>query len=124
MDSEFTSPLLTRTAIKSASGATPRYSGLPLPLPAATPAHAVPLRHMDELVAGLLLVDQARLRAHDAGRDRHQHADPCRDDEPAAAEQGRPREREEQGCGEHGAPRPDRRDQDEGGQKGPEQAAG
>ena len=55
------------------------------------------LGHVDELVARLLLVDQARLRAHGAGRDGEQRADRRGDDEPAAAEQQRAGQRDHDG---------------------------
>ena len=83
------------------------------------PPHAVQLGDLDELVARLVLVDQARLRAHRAGRDREQRADARRDEEPAPAEQRRAGESDEQRRREQRPLRADRRDQDERGRNVP-----
>ena len=76
-------------------------------------AHAVLLGDVDELVAGLVLVDEARLGSDGAGRNGEQRRDRGGDDEPAAPEQRarpeapRPRRREQ------GALRADRGNRDE-----------
>jgi hypothetical protein len=86
-------------------------------------ADAVQLGDVDELVARLVLVDQAGLGADGPRRDGEQRADARCDEEPAATEQSRAGEGRDQRCGEKRPARPDRRDQDERGEERPEEAA-
>ena len=87
------------------------------------PPDSVQLGDVDELVARLVLVDQARLRAHRAGRDRDQRPDARRDEEPAPAEQRRAGQSDEQRGREQRPPGSDRRDEHERGEEGAQEAA-
>ncbi len=93
------------------------------PLVQVEAAHSVELGDVDELVAGLLLVDEPRLGANLARRNGDQGPQRRCDDEPATAEQHCSRERNGDRRDQQRAPSPDRRDQHERGEERPEQAA-
>ncbi len=86
-------------------------------------AHAVDLGDVDELVAGLLLVDEPGLGPHGSGRNREQGRKDGGDEEPAAAEHGGACKRNDRGRDQQRPLGADNRNQDERGEERPEQAA-
>ena len=93
------------------------------PLVEIEAAHAVQLGDVDELVVGLLLVDEPRLGSHRPGRNRQQRRDRGCDDEPAAPEERGARKRDDHGRHEQRALGADRRNEDERREERAQEAA-